>query len=324
MENNMESTVKTKRRPIPWAMIGIFFSTFSVIALIILFCFAFYHVSMIGKQLQNNISVAESHINNIQDKMTSFQQETQQSAATLTESITSLRQSFVGDKNISQTLEAQYYVKLAEARLQYEHNIPDAIQLLQAADNQIHDLSDSRLDVVRQALAADIASLQALPQVDYTGLYMRLLAMDQQIDRLPMLVKQAGLAATAVPVDLNQVWWKRGLQETWQALQKIIIVRYNTANTLPLVTPEQKDFLLQNLHAIFAKAMWAVLHRQPEIYQSSLGQASEWVAKYFVVDPLTQSMLTNLSQLQKINVNPVISQLTASLQTFRDYFVVKK
>jgi uroporphyrin-3 C-methyltransferase len=316
----MENQTQAKQRHIPWAAIGIMFSTFSVIVLIATFCFSFYKVSLVGKQMQRELAAFQNHQTNMQTSIDTIQQQSKQSTDALNQSMAELRQSFNGDKNTWRILEAQYYVKLADAKLQYESNISTAIQLLQAADSEIKDINEPRLDSARKVLAEDIAALQSTPQVDYTGLYMRLSALDQQVDKLPTLIKPTGDVVAPQAIATNEPWWKRGLQNTWKSLQKIVVVRYHATGTLPLVTPEQQDFLIQNCHAMFEKAMWAVLNKQPEIYHASLQQASNWISQYFVMDSAaTKNILTNIVELQQIDIHPTVPRVTTSLQAFRDY-----
>ena len=60
-------------------------------------------------------------------------------------------------------------------------------------------------------------------------------------------------------------------------VKQIVVVRYNASTTLPLVLPEEKSFLYQNLHAEMESAMWAVLHRNPSVYQTSLTRLTSWI-----------------------------------------------
>jgi uncharacterized protein HemX len=111
------------------------------------------------------------------------------------------------------------------------------------------------------------------------------------------------------------------LQQTWQALRQIVIVRYNPNGTPPLTLPEQQDFLFLNLHAALEKAMWGLLHQQPEVYRASLEQTLKWIKLYFVQDaPPTQSLLTNLTELQALDIHPTTPKITDSLKAFQDYF----
>jgi uroporphyrin-3 C-methyltransferase len=115
----------------------------------------------------------------------------------------------------------------------------------------------------------------------------------------------------------NQSGWKRGLQTSWQALQKIVVVRYHESGALPFMTPDQQLFLYQNVHAMISQSMWALLHGQTIIYQKSLQQTINWVKEYFLLDsPVTQAVLNELNELQKIDIHPATPEISGSLQAF--------
>lgn len=114
---------------------------------------------------------------------------------------------------------------------------------------------------------------------------------------------------------------KKGLIETWQGLQKIVVVRYHSAGVPPLVTPDQQTFIRQNIHAMYAQAMWAVLNKKNDIYQASLQQASQWIQQYFAADAQsTQNQVKSINELKQIDINPTLPKITASEQAFHDYF----
>jgi len=122
---------------------------------------------------------------------------------------------------------------------------------------------------------------------------------------------------SATAVTQNESVWQRGLHEMWRSLKTIVVVRNNLNGSMPLVTPEQKAFLYQNVHAMIAQSTWALLNQQPAIYQSSLQQLTEWIKRYFVLDaPQTRAMLNDLSQLEKIDIHPPTLTLMNTLQAF--------
>ena len=98
-----------------------------------------------------------------------------------------------------------------------------------------------------------------------TALYLRLMALNNQLDELPLPtspLKPDTKQALSATVPTNLPWWKAGLAHTWHVLRQVVVVRYNNSNALPLVLPEEKMFLYQNLHAQMESAMWGVLHRK--------------------------------------------------------------
>jgi len=205
--------------------------------------------------------------------------------------------------------------------LQFMNNIPAAIELLVAADHEISQLEGSGLDSIRSALAQDIMHLKSVSEIDYTGLYTRLAALDEEVNNLPSRRPDSVIAPLATTPAIKTVWWQKGLQETWHVLQKMIVVRYHPGGLPPLLAPEQHVYLLQNLHDTLQQSLWAVLNKKQDIYQLSLQRAKTWIQQYFLLDAsTTQNIINQLNELAAIQVNPPVLKLDASIQAFQDYF----
>jgi uroporphyrin-III C-methyltransferase len=270
------------------------------------------------KGVQSNFLQVQKNISTIEHQV----QQLAENAQSQSQIINSLQQAQASHHRYEWlVLQAEFLVKLANDKLRFDNNVEQAIQLLQTADQEISASNDARLQPVRQALIADLAQLQAVPKVDVPGLYMRLLALSNQITKLPLPNKPTAETQVQTQTDESLPWWKRGLHQTFQALRQVVTVRYNQNGKAPLILPEQQDFLYQNIQAAIEKAMWGLLHQQPDIYRSSLQQASEWIKQYFVMDSsVTQSVVAGIDELQAIDIKPATPQISASLQAFRQYF----
>jgi uncharacterized protein HemX/uroporphyrinogen-III synthase len=314
----------------PWGSLGIIISAASFIVLIAAFYFA-YHVlltsadklSVSNALLTDKTTDNALQISQLRQAIEAARQNTSQLQATLNDQQQALSQ-IHNTQQVKDALnigEAQYLAALAQDNLQIGDNVPLVINLLQNADQKIRDLSDPNLLAIRKALASDIAALQAVPTVDTTGIYLQLAALNTQVDKLPLpTLRPAEETQDANEPTKRIVWWKRGLQQSWESIRKMVVIRYNKAGQIPFITPDQQQYLYQNLHAMFEQAMAAVVHKQPEIYQASLAQATNWIKQYFLGDAaVTQAMLSNLTQLQNQNIKPALPPITATLQALRDY-----
>lgn len=228
-----------------------------------------------------------------------------------------------GDADNERVLEARHWVKLANDQLQFLHDFSMAVTLLQRADRVLDTVHDSNALALRQLLASDITHLQAAPEVNITALYLQLNALNKQIDQLPLPINPMKVASPpdlSTPEETTWPWWKRGLHQSWQMLQHIVVVRYNDARALPLVLPEEKIFLYQNLHAQFESILWAVLYRNTEVYQASLERAINWIQQYFLQEaPLTKTVLQQLQALQQVNIEQPSANLAETLTRFDQY-----
>lgn len=217
--------------------------------------------------------------------------------------------------------EAEYLIRLANVNLIFEGDIPTTIKLLQTADQQVRSLANPSLITVRRTLANDMMALRAVPSVDKEGLLLRLNALSKQIEMIPVIptqVPKQSKSSNDVPSHSSTSIWRRGLESSLRSLRGIIVIRYHKTPLEPLMNAQQHVYLIQNIQLKLAQAEWAVIHRENGLYQISLQQAKDWVEHYFVQDVhATKSLLTALTMLQRINVNPVLPDISNSLNVIR-------
>ncbi|MEO8400873.1 MAG: uroporphyrinogen-III C-methyltransferase [Gammaproteobacteria bacterium] len=321
-----------KSRAIFWGNLGMICSGLAAAVLMIVIGVAIYgllatsdtlatHVA----ELSDNVLQSKDTVLQTQKSVTDIRESTQQMTdelKTQSQAILELQKNQRSNKDDLLVAEAQYLVKVANDSLVFENNISLAIKLLQSADQDIAKLNDPKLLAVRQAIAADLLALQSAHQVDVSGLYACLIALNDQVDKLPVLNKFSNdQAQTATePANEKLSWWRRGLQATGQALMRIVIVRKGQMNVPPFLTPDQQSLLYQNLHSEIEKAEWGLLHQNTEIYHSSLQQALTWIKQYALQDsPITQQISTSLTQLMQIDVQPTRASAADSLRALQGY-----
>lgn len=329
MENTKQN--ESPAKPINWAKNGILISAFGFI---ILFA-GLYIANMrmlhtqaslakINEQLVAKIDENQQTIYTLQNTLNN----TQQNFQTLREEVTSQEQTVNTLRNKALTNqdqwsvnEAHYLVKLANDNLQISENLPLIITLLQTADSKLRDSTDPKIIALRKALTEDITTFQALQSVDITGIYLKLAALNNAVDKLALPNNRPVADENTSTTNKRLPWWKKGLQQTWNSLKQIVIVRYNASGEMPFIAPGQQDFLYQNLHAKYEQAMWALMNRQEEIYKTSLQQTQLWIAKYFLQDdPATQAQIANLKELENISIDPKLPTLDKTMEAFNSYF----
>ena len=87
----------------------------------------------------------------------------------------------------------------------------------------------------------------------------------------------------------------------------------------PLLTPEQRYFLVANLRLMLSGAQLAVLRSDNQTFKSNLGQATQWLSEYFdTEDQVVQSMLTELEEISGQNLTPERPKITGSIVELQD------
>ena len=335
----MTDEVSAKTEPSPHKSGWLPFLTFLMLALIVIGCGCYFYYQHVNSSFTRLLSVAanqatvnQQQLDELQKSVTALQQADQQSqayAAKQQQMINEWEAAQKGDLEKWYVAEAEYLVKLANDHVQFTHDVTLAMTLLQRADQILGNLQDTRLLEIRKSIATNLAALQASQPIDTTKVYVQLAALNNLIDTLPLpanpLPSNPPQTTTTTASDPAATWWQKGLNHTWQALSKIVIVRNTSQNSLPLVLPEEKIFLYQNLHAQMENAMWGVLHHNAAVYQLSLMRASAWIQKYFAPEsPMLKSTLQQLQPLQLLNLQIPMVNIGATTQLFDHYFAQNK
>lgn len=279
--------------------------------------YGYVQLSQMNMMLTSSISALRQQATLNQREIDSLHQalaSVQQTAATLTA---------VPNANKWQVAEAQHLARLAEQSLNIMHDVPAALMMLQDAQQILNHATDAAVAPIRQALAENIAVLQAQPQVSQEQIYLQMNAIYNEIDHLPLPATplQTAQEENLRSKDYSEApWWKIQWHKSMDAIRKIVIVRYTDGNDTPLIMPEEKMYLYQNLHAQMQAAMLSVMNRNNEIFQTSLLNMLAWVQKYFVQDAQsTVNVLNQLRALQQVNLQPPAVEIATTLQLFDQY-----
>jgi uroporphyrin-3 C-methyltransferase len=269
-------------------------------------------------QLQSQLEQAQSAM---KQELSQVKQETIEKATTVThkaevvlgqqqKSIESLQLAVADVKgrrpNDWLLAEADYLVKLAGRKLFLEHDVESATQLMESADQRIAALNDPSLVGLRKAMANDITKLRVVPLVDRDGLVLRLTALQQQVDKLPLanalLPEAAAVEKQQVSEDIAN--WQDNLMTSLKDFsENFITFRTRDGNVIPLLSPQQHFYLKENIKAKLETAIKAVYQEQGEIYTTSLETADKWVMAFFNQDDNSvKEFNKTLSQLSKQDI----------------------
>ena len=202
--------------------------------------------------------------------------------------------------------EADYLVKLAGRKLFLEHDVESATQLMESADQRIAALNDPSLVGLRKAMANDITKLRVVPLIDRDGLVLRLTALQQQVDKLPLanalLPEAAAVEKQQVSEDIAN--WQDNLMTSLKDFsENFITFRTRDGNVIPLLSPQQHFYLKENIKAKLETAIKAVYQEQGEIYATSLETADKWAMAFFNQDDNSvKEFNKTLSQLSKQDI----------------------
>ena len=211
---------------------------------------------------------------------------------------------------------ACYYLSTVNRSLL--HTATAAKEEAVSANQQVAALQQSIVQLQQevkkaQEMAMEKAASQPDDQVT-TDLYTRLLRFDEALQQLPFgavakpaEVQTVALVSENAATDENTAsWWQKGINRAMALLNKVVKVSYVGEQMPALISPDDKTFVYRDLHTQIEAAMWATLHKNPEVYQASLARAEQLIQRYFTSEaPATQNALQELALLRNI-------QMTAS------------
>jgi uroporphyrin-3 C-methyltransferase len=213
--------------------------------------------------------------------------------------------------------EVEYLLRLANQRLIMTGDTAAARALLTSADNILRDLDDVGLLGVRGAIASDLASIRAAPQIDIEGNYVRLAALIDQVDRL-VIFALPEVESPAIEVQTSDDWQgrlRRGYQEALDKLASYVVVRRRETPAEALMDPQWERLVRQNLRMLLEQAQVALISGNQVLYRESLDRSRHWVAEFFESDQsAAEAMNREISSLMEQTVAVELPDIADSMR----------
>jgi len=237
----------------------------------------------------------------------------------LEDSIADLRSQQTGDTRIWDIEEIATLLQLANDRLHLENEVAPSLAALQAVDRHLQALKNPALLEVRRQLAEEITALRTTPDPDISGMALSLDALIKGIDHLPIasaaLQQRPSGSATA-----TEKGWRGIVHDLWLKLKSLVSIRHQGQADRPLLAPDQRYFLRQNLRLNLEAARIALLRRDSQTYRQTLQSAQEWIARYFDNDAApTAGALQELAHLQQTDIAPALPDISGSLNALQSW-----
>ncbi|MGM0832500.1 MAG: uroporphyrinogen-III C-methyltransferase [Pseudomonadota bacterium] len=216
--------------------------------------------------------------------------------------------------------EAAYLLRLANQRLQLEGDVEGAAALLRTADARLVDADNPALTPVRREIANELAALDAVPQVDRTGIYLALNAQQERIAGLRLSQEIEERAVTSGIEQPPTGTFQRQLARFGEELKDLVVIRQHDEALETLITPEQESYLRQSLRLILEQSQLALLKEEQELYEASIDKALELLNGYYDTErEETQSVIARLQELKQTQVQPELPDISASQQALASF-----
>jgi len=218
--------------------------------------------------------------------------------------------------------EVEYLLRLANQRILISKDSATALDLLATADQILLTLADPRFFNIRKAIAEDRAALLLVGQQDLDGVFLRLSALTQQLDKLPLIAVPAFEVVDRIEIanveDTAASVWQQKINAvgnaTWQELKSLVVINKRDSDIRPLLPPDQQYYLRSNLQLMINQSQLALLDGRQAVYSDSLNRAERWLQDYFASDTdAIQSVIADIQQLQNITVDIQLPDIANSL-----------
>ena len=220
--------------------------------------------------------------------------------------------------------EAEYLLRLANQRVLLERNSGNAVALAQNVDEILRDLNDPDLFPVRKALASEMSELTLAGDIDREGVYLRLLALSEHVEKLP-LIEPLGSTEEIWPEDepqeIDSLWvkTKRGFINVLNKFSHHLRVRDHAQPVPAILAPDNQIYLKQNMRLMLEQAQAALLREEAQVYQSSLQKAQEWLKTYFPLNPQSVAAQAELADLQNVIITQSLPNFAESTELLKAY-----
>lgn len=243
--------------------------------------------------------------------------------------------------------EIEQVLSTASQQLQLAGNVPGALIALQNADMRLSNSDKPQFIQIRRAIAGDLEKLKSLPDLDLTGIALRLDSAIAQIDAMPLLADERPLTPApkpshAAPKEVKSAkadsagstnqndgaQWRLKLQDAWQKVsiemwgdvQQLVRIRSVESPEALLLSPTQAYYARENLKLRLLNARLALLSRNESAFRSDMIASQDAIAKYFDTRAKrTQTVQALLKQVQGSNLSIEMPTLSNSLDAVRSY-----
>ncbi len=222
--------------------------------------------------------------------------------------------------------EIEQMLTLASQQLQLTGNVQAALLALRTAEGRLARSDRPQFATLRRVLNRDIERLKAAPNVDITGMALRLDHLIGGVDTLPLhfderlesTLKPAGPAGAGAG-------WERVLAEVWNEMKQLVRIRIVDQPDAALLSPQQSYFLRQNLQQRLLDARQALLARDPARFRADLETAQAWIKRYYDTDAKrTAAALAGLKQLEASSIDVELPNIDDSLAAVRKFKVSRE
>ncbi len=267
------------------------------------------------KELQAKVGALENQVSETRDKQVALEQ---------------VYQDLMRNRDDWEIAEIQQLLTSAGQQLQLTGNVQVALAALQSADARLARADKPQYNLLRRAIARDVARMKAVPDTDLTGAAIKLDEAINQVDALPLLSSERmlerseadarkgaagnGASAPAAANGTGPGWFTRLWDYLREELAQVVRIRKVDDAEALLLSGDQGWFLRENVKLRLLNARLALLSRNEPVFRNDLAAAQAMIGRYFdTKSRRVQGVLTLLRQAQAGAVTVQLPTMSESL-----------
>jgi uroporphyrin-3 C-methyltransferase/uroporphyrinogen III methyltransferase/synthase len=240
----------------------------------------------------------------------------------LNESIQQLQRQLGKTRGDWLVADAEYLLSVANERLHLIGDVNTTREALEAADQRLRESGDAAVFKVREQVAKDIAALKSITVTDVVGLYVSIQTMEDQVDKLALILPYTGkeiTPSTEIHNHADKTEEEHGLLDSaLSKLEGVVTIRHTDQPIKEILTPEQARFIREQLRVKLEMVKLALVQQNEAIYLSSLLDAKKWTQQNFTLNNDAKKFIGELDRLNNLKIRSHFPDISQSLKMLRD------
>lgn len=202
--------------------------------------------------------------------------------------------------------EIEFSLNVATQQLLLTGNKEATIKSLKSIENRLNQFDKPELAPLKQAISADLIALsQGVTSANVTSTAVMIGSLESRVDGLKTILEGVlTKPENAVPLADSQLpWWQNVWTDVKNSFRGLVEVRKLDNKDAMLVSPEQGEYLKENIRLHLVSARIALMQQQGELYKTELQSVESAIRRYYDLnDPLTKAWLADLAQVQQVQL----------------------
>ncbi|MFC1749322.1 uroporphyrinogen-III C-methyltransferase [Pseudomonadota bacterium] len=282
-------------------------------------------VNSLEGKVNTNLSQVKQALDSDLSQLNNDLAQLKQSDIALNDALANLNKSLKEKRNDDWlAAEARHLIKIATHQAQLNNNAKAAVAALEAADQRLSDSSDPSLLQVRKALTDNIIALRGVSELDITGIALTLnqlengvsqLAFADRVEQTTQVKEAVAETSDGAPEEASRA--EQFASRIWADIKGLVSIRHqDRQQSTAMLPPGQQFFLQQNLRLKLETARLALLQRDTQTFQDTLGTAKKWIKTYFDTETTAvANMINSLAPYEKLDLQPTLPDISNSLRT---------